>query len=73
MGSSAREWKVVDGKFIRDNMGVTASCHHKTRGACGGCYFRLIEALSQIEAESADAGHALAVEVLTQLKSEDGQ
>lgn len=51
----AAKWEVVDGFFVDDGMRVRASCHHKTMGACGGCYARLTAFLHAIEASPADA------------------
>lgn len=50
--------KVVDGKFILPSgNGMTASCHHQRKGACGGCYARMAVLMDDIEADPLDAVH----------------
>ena len=63
------KWQVVGGKFISGGNGVTASCHHQTKGACGGCYARLIEALNDAEA-SPEAARQTTHDLFAALRAE---
>lgn len=59
-------WEVRGGKFDNGFNNVTMSCHHRDKGACGGCYARLVEALTLLEKD----GNILANTVLNALKKE---
>jgi hypothetical protein len=42
---NGKRWMYDDGERL-----VEGSCHHRKEGACGGCYARAIEALTQLAA-----------------------
>lgn len=49
-------WLVEDKKFASRSLAwMTASCHHQNKGACGGCYARVQEALDVILENPSDA------------------
>jgi hypothetical protein len=65
-------WRVEDGAFIDGGNTVKASCHHRTQGACGGCYARLQAFLDAVDASPADA-EELARQVSDELRREGAQ
>lgn len=60
--------KNSDGEWMHDAGPhlVTISCHHRKRGACGGCYARLVRLAQDVAA----SGNEDAATVLEEMKSE---
>ena len=71
MSIATKVEKAPSGKWMLDRGGnyMSTACHHQRNGACGGCYARAMEALSEL----AEAGHADAVAVIEAAKAESAQ